>query len=141
MNQQPKTDFYQVIPQDCLNNLVGIPYVLNGRSVEGMDCYGLVHHVYNNVLNIHLDSLDHTYSDGEIHQLAQVKHDEWVETDTPLIADVILFRQGKQRHVGLYLDQRYMLHTSENSNSCIERYDSFRWKNNIIGTFRHKCRR
>jgi cell wall-associated NlpC family hydrolase len=52
--------------------------------------------------------------------------------------DVIVLRmRGEPMHVGMVLGDQQMLHIERGINSVIERYGSLRWKNRVVGFFRH----
>lgn len=145
MNQQLKTDSCQVTLLDYLHSLVGLPYAENGRSVNGMDCYGLLWLVYSEYFHTGVPALSDVYT-GEVTKedlsvLVDTKSSAWSKTDTPNVGDVILFRMGNRRHVGIWLSKSTMLHSVEHSGTCIERYDNIRWKAKIIGIYRHKSHR
>jgi cell wall-associated NlpC family hydrolase len=141
MNQQQKIDSSPQMHLAYLHKLVGIPYLENGRTIDGTDCYGLVCIVYREMLGIDIPSLENTYTgdvtNEDLTVMVESKHSVWFEVTKPIVGDVILFRLGNKRHVGIWLREGSMLHSVNQANTCIERYDNFRWKNNIIGIFRH----
>lgn len=141
MSKPQRIDSYQATLLDYFNSLVGINYKIDGRDLDsGVDCYGLVYVVYTEVFNIEMPLLNTGYHKS-INQVASIKRDEWVAVTEPMVGDVILFRNGGERHVGLWLGNNKMIHSSNNTNVCIENYERARWKNKKIGIFGHKCRR
>jgi cell wall-associated NlpC family hydrolase len=127
------------------NRYIGIPFVDLGRTASGSDCYGLLHLVYNQELNISLPSYTDAYACVE--ERAQISEllseaqtsDVWAKTtDAFKPFDVLLFRQGRhQSHVGLYVQRKTMLHMAEAEQSKLENFEQARWRNRLVGVYRH----
>jgi len=123
---------------------VGLPYVDRGRSLNGVDCWGLVVLVYA-AHGIELPSYDQ-YADVGIHERAELARiidghrETW--TDIPHGAeralDIVLLRVvGHPSHVGVVVRPGLMLHVSRGSLSCVERYASARWRSRVAGLHRY----
>jgi len=125
------------------NKYVGIPYKDNGRTLSGMDCWGLARYVYNEEFNISLPSFvsDYEGEDRErISELIAQYREGWEDVNTePKSGDIVLFRMiGFTSHIGIVTEYPYFLHAKEGANSSIERADSSLWEKRVIGVFRYK---
>lgn len=123
------------------NNYVGIPYAPKGRTVEGLDCWGLVRLVYKNEFDIELPSYSEYYEDGDQVRQAELIHmykEGWRVADTPKTGDVVLFRiLGEDSHVGVITTPGIFLHVRQNQSTCIEKLDNPIWKNRIEGVYKY----
>lgn len=64
--------------------------------------------------------------------------DKSYEVTDPKEGDVVIIR-SRPWHIGLVIGEGLMLHNySKKSNSCIEEYESIRWKDRIEGFYRYK---
>jgi cell wall-associated NlpC family hydrolase len=107
---------------------VGIPFVSNGRTIEGCDCYGLVRLVLRNEYGILLPELSDDYSDalnvketallfaGHLPVLAGEK------TTCPCEKSVaVITEHGVAAHVGIAAGGGYILHTGIKIGSICQR--------------------
>lgn len=124
------------------NKYVGIPYRDNGRDETGMDCWGLVRHVYNKEFNISLPSFSEDYQGDDRARIAELiaqYKEGWEKVDEPQSGDLVLLRiLGTETHVGIVTDYPYFLHARDGYSSSIERLDTTGWKNRVVGIFRYK---
>lgn len=123
---------------------VGIPFVDGGRSREACDCWGLVHLVYREVLELDLP----TYGEISARDVARVTERiledsagaPWLPvTGAPRPFDVLVMR-GKPYHVGVMVDAQNVLHVERATSSVIVpvfRTPQVRWRR--LGTFRHEA--
>jgi len=118
---------------------IGLPYVENGRTEHGTDCWGLVRLFYRNELNIDLPSYIEDYLGANDPCLPEfVKHSKsnWIETKSPKTGDVCVFNiLGEPTHVGLYLDKSKFLHSRDGKDSVIESLDSHKWNRRLEGIY------
>ena len=92
------------IPSWC-SNYVGIPY-------SEVNCWGLIVLVYKEIYQIELT--------GITEQRDLIKSGFWFEVDDPRTPDVILFKESNvNRHVGLLLDNEYMMHADRSCDSVV----------------------
>ena len=124
---------------------IGLPFKTHGRDITGLDCWGLVRLVLHEQMDCQLPSYtqfyDTTTNAAQIGPLVRRETLNWsrVSDAQSKCGDVIIFRMyGQPMHVGLALDEHYMLHIEQGINSAIERFDSLRWKKRIIGIFRYQ---
>lgn len=124
-----------------------IPYLSNGRTKEGVDCWGLACLFYQHEFSILLPSYTDEYSSAEERKEVSAainKHrGSWEEIPCgeESFGDIIILRlMGYPLHIGLVIAPQTMLHTLKGCGTIIERYDSRMWKNRIFGFVRHKER-
>ena len=124
-----------------LRKYIGIPFMNQGDSFEGADCYGLACLFNRHELAKELPSYKKLYADSRKHKQAvsafEIGRQDWaVVNDAPKYGDLILYRDhGSVSHCGIYLDGRDFLHIREGSTSMIEPLNSIHWasrQENII---------
>jgi len=119
-------------------HLIGIPFLLGGRTSAGCDCWGLLWLAYGELLDISLPSL--APGDVDAVELAKTAWRQ-LPPGAEAAGDVLLFRvQGWPGHVGLAVGRRRMLHVSEGTTSRVERYDTPVWLPRLEGAYRHPQR-
>lgn len=132
---------------DRIQKFIGIPYLHNGKTINGVDCYGLGILLYRHILGIEINDFD----SGKKTQLSCLKineeyekrsSSEWFRVDDPGFLDLIAIDtvHVKNRdivsHVGFFLSKDMMLHVNEVVRySCVERLSQYGHK--IIGYYRH----
>ena len=127
------------------DNYVGIPFVDRGRDHYGCDCYGLIHIIYCERLKINLPTYQGpSASICEIKEVSDLIQGEkqigcWHPVNgDPQAFDVLSFRRGKlESHLGLHVHNNLMLHISGSDCAKLEDYQSGRWENRLIGSWRH----
>jgi cell wall-associated NlpC family hydrolase len=125
------------------DRFVGIPYLDKGRSMAGLDCWGLLWLVYRELRGIELPSYAESYVTGadraEMARLIADELDEWQEvaaTEEQKF-DGVLMREGTFiRHIGLVTSPGQLLHVSSGQTSRIERYRSGVLANRVVGFYR-----
>ena len=107
---------------------IGIPFVSNGRSFKGCDCYGLVRLVLHNEYGINLPELSNDYSNAlnvsetsrlfteNLPVLTAKKIQEPVEK-----AIVVITERGRPAHIGIVAGGGFILHTGIKTNSVCQR--------------------
>lgn len=132
--------------RDKFSKYIGIPFVDHGVSKEGCDCYGLVLIVYKEEFGIDLpwlgDSYSHAYRRKDVNSTVKKNIDLGCYIDVtneprkPL--DIIIFRTGGlETHIGLWVEDGWLLDILEGAHSTIRRYDTSEWKNRITRILRH----
>lgn len=126
------------------NTYVNIPFKPNGRTLEGVDCWGLVRLVYSAEFSIELPSFsdDYTLDDPErLAELIKQYEEGWEKQDSPSIGDVILFNiLGTPQHIGIYIGNNRFLHSLEGYSSVIDQLDSARWRSRVVGFYKYSAR-
>ncbi len=118
---------------------IGIPYEVNGRDMQSVDCWGLVHLIYKNELGINLPSFAEDGIDANRTQelIAQYK-EGWEPSVNVQAGDVVIFRiLGIEAHIGLAIDSERFIHARIGCNSAIERFDSSKWKTRFVGSYKY----
>jgi cell wall-associated NlpC family hydrolase len=105
--------------------------------MDGCDCYGLFRIVQHDKYNRHLPMFDYTI-DTEM---------AIIDANRPLIASerlgsplegclILLRYDGALRHIGLYVGNRFMLHTRPAAGSLLVSIDAISIRNRIEGFYR-----
>lgn len=120
---------------------IGLPYLENGRTEAGVDCWGLARLYYKDQFDIDLPSYTDEYNGGQdpaIISAINAHIDNWTQLDTPNIGDLCLFNiLGEPTHVGIYVGDNKFLHSREGRDSVIESLNSTKWKNRFVGFYKY----
>ena len=128
-----------------LSRYVGLPWAQRGRDPQqGLDCWGLVCHYYDQEYDIQLPHLtndyQHTSPCSMNSSLALTVAEGWVEQESPRDGDVVLFRVGRWwAHVGILAAQRTrFLHVLNEGGSALQSLEDLRWNRRPRRYFRHR---
>ncbi len=137
------------VPAWCADYMA-IPFLSGGRDRAGCDCYGLVRLVLRERFGVEVPSYAGEYPDAlEYAEVAALisrcllalpvaEDGLWCEIANPVPGAVILLRiAGEPWHVGVIVAERWFLHVRPGTDSCLERYDSIRWRRRIAGFYRY----
>jgi cell wall-associated NlpC family hydrolase len=121
------------LPSPGYSSLIGIPY-------SEKDCWAIVRDFYRIEFNTVLES----YYDGlpkgkeEANALVKSAMRDFTEASKPyLFGDIVLIRlYGIECHIGVYLGEGLILHTSEGSGCVVERLT--KWEKLVVGFYRVK---
>lgn len=123
---------------------IGLPFREHGRDSAGLDCWGLVRLVLAEQFGLAVPSYAHAYTastrEDELGPLIRRESRKWrrVPAGQESCGDIVVLRmRGEPMHVGIVLGDRSMLHIDRRIDSAIEPYSSLRWKDRVIGFFRH----
>lgn len=126
-----------------IDKYIGLPYQENGRTWQGVDCWGLARLFYKHELNIQLPDYSDLYSGSWNEQIASlINHhkDSWQEISDPQVGDLCLFNiYGEPTHIGVYCGNNSFLHSREGKDSVIETLSSVSWKKRFQGFFRYQA--
>lgn len=136
------------------NEFIGLTFKDRGRGSSGVDCYGLIILVFENVKRLILRDYDYESCKDSL-SISQLLSND---TDWPFLEvvragnanfegmlcklkefDVIVFkRAGLEQHLGIVVNKTHMLHISEGCNSRLENYRCGYWKPKIVAVYRHR---
>lgn len=120
---------------------IGLPYLENGRTEAGVDCWGLARLFYKDQFNIDLPSYTTEYDGGQDPAIISVINahiDNWEQLNAPSIGDLCLFNiMGEPTHVGIYVGDNKFLHSRENMDSVVESLNNIKWKNRFQGFYKY----
>jgi cell wall-associated NlpC family hydrolase len=106
------------------SDLIGKPYA---------GCWELIVDVYLERYGIHLPAREEAVSNISMWRPVTLGDQQF--------GDVLVFREPHGKHVGLCIDQQFMLHTTRNKHNTIERYTGTLWKHRLQSIYRHKILR
>ena len=118
---------------------IGIPYKVKGRTMDAIDCYGLVIKFYEDIFNIHLPDYGRSIDDNPdaVSRTVIDSRGEWTRVENPQFGDVAIFNiAGKPIHIGLFIGGDDFLHCLHGRNSCIENLQNLSWKRRLDGFYR-----
>ena len=111
-----------------VKNYIGIPFVSNGRTHEGCDCYGLVRLVLMEVYDVLFPELTTDYKNArnlaETYWLFEEKIPVLCaarirETEEKALA--VILERGRPCHLGIDAGNGFILHTSYKTGSICQR--------------------
>jgi cell wall-associated NlpC family hydrolase len=128
-----------------LSRYVGLPYRHGGRSLDGLDCLGLVQLVWQEQFGVPLPPYDgprwglcRNREDIGAAAVAYAKSFVTIPKGEEQLGDGILIRtRGLPLHAALVVGDGLMLHIEEGNYSCIARYNSFEWASRIASFYRY----
>lgn len=127
-----------------VNKYLGIPFRHRGRSMEALDCYGLVLKVYEDlgIKLFDLESYEEDLSQTQTDYFIKQYYREWEKVIKPSIFDVVLFKaKGIAVHCGVVLSGGKFLHSSRKTKGVIvSRLYGGAWEKMIEGFYRNKAR-
>lgn len=112
----------------ALRDYIGIPYKDHGYGFDGADCWQLVRLFYRYEMGVELPDI-HEYDAANptsdlVRHLESLDQLGWELTNVARFGDVVLFdmlRRGCPDHMGIYVGDGRVLHTSAASMSVIQR--------------------
>lgn len=128
-----------------ISRYIGIPFKDGGRDFSGLDCWGLVRLAWKEEEGVLMPDMGDEYSSaferGDVCGLfGKYTAQDWNEDVTkeprrPL--DVLVFSFGMlELHAGLWVAPGEMLHVMQGMETCVERYDTFKWKRRLSRVLR-----
>lgn len=103
---------------DEITKWIGTPYRYGGNDRSGIDCSAFVRSVYRDAFAVELPRTTEQ----------QVQEGREVPASDLRMGDLVFFRpQGKDRHVGIFLDGGEFAHASTSQGVTISRLDEKYW--------------
>jgi len=130
--------------EEWVKKYIGIPYKTKGVTLtEGLDCLSVVELIYKNELGITLPYNEHLDTENNMDVVGDAINKEkvrWVKLDKPQKYCVVLLNiAGFPVHIGLVLNDDYMIHSLKGHNSVVERFTGAKWKSRISGFYRSEA--
>lgn len=120
---------------------IGLPYQENGRTLEGVDCWGLARLLYKQELNIELPDYSDLYTgswDEQVTKLINAHKDTWKQVAEGKPGDLCLFNiYGEPAHVGVYIGENKFLHSRERMDVAVESLTSPVWSKRFAGFYEY----
>lgn len=122
---------------------IGLPYKHQGRTCEGLDCWGLIKLVYKEMLNTELWDIGETYPEDwswEGKDLFMENYQkQWERVQDPTAFDVVLINSSKgiANHAGVMINDRTFIHCIK-AGVVVSRITDKIWKRRIAGYYRYK---
>lgn len=119
-----------------LKDLLGVPYEKHGRTTKGLDCYGLVHLVYERLGENLPDSDEYSELLSMHNKIAEHKS-QFVEIEKPEPFCLVTFSilPPYVTHIGIVLeDCKRFIHIMEKRNVTIEKLD--KWQKRCRGFYK-----
>jgi cell wall-associated NlpC family hydrolase len=131
-----------IITEDAIiRRYLGKPYKLHGRTIRGLDCYGLIILIYADCGH-ELWDINEEYDEawgwkGKDYFLENY-YRQWIRFSTPKLFDVVLFKNktGAATHGGVVLNKGRFIHCVKNTGVIISRLSD--WKYKTEGFYRLK---
>jgi len=128
---------------EWVKKYIGIPFVSNGRTAAGCDCYGLVRLVMCNEYGKELPELSDDYSDA----LNKKETSRLFTKNLPVLAAekidspeegavIVILENGLFCHVGISAGGGYILHTNVKTGSVCHRITHPILRGRIEGYYR-----
>ncbi|MBI5872997.1 MAG: C40 family peptidase [Candidatus Omnitrophica bacterium] len=118
---------------------LGVPFQHQGRSISGLDCYGLIINVYKD-LGFELLDIEEDYPMNWVWEgrnyFIENHHKQWERVDVPKPFDVVLFYMNGKKvadHGGIVLSNNDVLHACK-SGTVVSRLDHMKF---LIEGFYH----
>jgi cell wall-associated NlpC family hydrolase len=120
-----------------IQDLIGIPYEKHGRTIKGLDCYGLVHLIYER-LGKELPNFPEDYTELlTIHNAVEKNKDKFIKLDKPEPFCIVTFSiyPPYVTHIGVVLEDCIrFIHIMEKRNVTIDKLD--KWQKRIRGFYK-----
>lgn len=129
-----------------VNKYLGIPYLHRGRTLEGIDCWGLILMIYkdlgHDIMDVAGDYDENWCVNNEnlfSKHYAENYYKSWDKVDNPKFLDLVLLKSSKGiiNHGGVVLNYGKFIHTCK-AGTVITRLTHPQWKNKVAGFYRLK---
>ena len=124
---------------------IGLPFKHRGRTLAGVDCYGLVSLILRDKWNIIMPEYEYapkwTLENKSIIVDEANKADKWkIVTDAYRPLDLILFYASTARqivsHIGVFIEENKFIHIEEGQRSEMTRLN-YHWINRVYKAVRY----
>lgn len=121
-----------------------LKYMYKSYNNKNYNCWDFIRDFYLNELNIILPdfNLKGVGQYKEKYKIFKEQEKNWIKIKDiktlPMYCLVVLKSHKPADHVGIYIGNNKFLHNTKQSNVAISSLNSFEWKNNIIGFYKHE---
>ena len=128
--------------QDIIKRYLGVPYQHQGRSMQGLDCYGLIIAIYAD-LGIKLFDIEEEYTPEWSWQnknyFLENAYKDWEEVSKARLFDVVTFKNGKgvMNHAVVMLDGNRFINSCK-AGTVVCRLSDQIWQKRFYGFYRQK---
>ena len=125
--------------QIFLLNLTGTPWVAGARGPDTFDCWGLLVHIYRELLKIEVDSYPGVNASdvSQVTRIIYAESNKWQEIPIPEPFCAVGLSTGKRiHHVGIWVVDG-VLHTNSNHGCIYQTIGSIRRAFPTIKYYRH----
>jgi len=126
-----------------IDRYLGIPYKNMGRTLEGLDCYGLILSIYKDagieLVDIDTYPADWALTDGNhVSSFIEDYSKAWITVSTPVLLDVVGFKNSKGifNHAGIMLNSSKVINTCRAGTVILDIFGPL--KDKVVGYYRHK---
>jgi cell wall-associated NlpC family hydrolase len=128
--------------RECIDKYLGIPYVHLGRTMAGLDCYGLIILVYKDLGFDLIDIVDYEkkWAAKGNDLIIENYQKQWVRVEEPKLFDTVVFRgmKGIAQHAGIFLGNDKFLHCVDGPGVVVGNLNVNLYNQRIEGYFRIK---
>jgi cell wall-associated NlpC family hydrolase len=126
-----------------VSDLIGVPFVDDGRDVTGLDCWGLAMLVLARLGKQIPDYRVRCDATDEISTLVETAKTDsrWKQVETPIPGDLVAIRADSRipdavQHFGVYIGEGRFIHILVNHGVAIARISDRFWIRKIAGYYR-----
>ena len=140
------------VANSLISTYVGVPFLEHGRTMKGVDCYGLIKHVYEHALG-KKDIPDFIYKNNTAFVFAKEFHKYIIKISEAgaKVGDLVVFSLGcvapvsvgmpqvssnRVIHMGVYLGRGKFLHADRNAGVVQGNMNDNRFSSRLVGIFR-----
>jgi cell wall-associated NlpC family hydrolase len=130
-----------MIPSKKLcDKYVGVPYEHHGRTIKGLDCWGLIVMAYKDlgIDVIDLENYEFNWARHGKNHFLENYHEAWRKVMYPKFMDVLLFKnhEGVVNHAGIYLGYGKFLQCAYKVGVVVTPLDG-KWSTRLVSSFRY----
>lgn len=129
-----------MIVKELVNKYLGIPYKNHGRSLEALDCYGLIILIYKDLGYELLDIENYPadWSSKQMNLMLLNYNKQWNKVDKPKLFDCVMLNSKEiVNHGGVMLSSYDFIHCCKHG-VVISSIMEPTWHNKIYGYYRFK---
>jgi cell wall-associated NlpC family hydrolase len=122
-------------------DLIGVPFVDGGRTLNGADCWGLARLALKRFGYEVPDFTVSCFNSAAINGIYEAEKERWRCVEEPEPGCVVAMRIDPRvpdavQHIGVYLGNGRFLHTLKKRESHLVRLDDPYWKGRIAGFYK-----